>query len=220
MTTDNAFGDGALGSGVTSDGVKLFGATMGLVGLTGGFFALGAYLGHSLSPGWGLVFFFVAFALLLGMRFTVRASSSSSLGLLFAFGTALGVATGPTVAYYARSDPSAVWQAAGATALFMGGLGTAGYATRRDLSGLARFALWALVGLIVFGVVSVFVQIPDSAIVYSVLGLAIFAGLVIVDFQRLRRVVDVESAPLMAASIFLDALNVFLFFLKLFSRRD
>ncbi len=40
------------------------------------------------------------------------------------------------------------------------------------------------------------------------------------DFQRLRRSTDIDSAPLMAASIFLDALNVFLFFLRLFSRSN
>ena len=38
------------------------------------------------------------------------------------------------------------------------------------------------------------------------------------DFQRLRRSKDLASAPLMAASIFLDALNVFLFFLQIFGR--
>jgi hypothetical protein len=37
------------------------------------------------------------------------------------------------------------------------------------------------------------------------------------DFQRLRRSTDLDSAPLIAASIFLDALNVFLFFLRIFS---
>jgi hypothetical protein len=41
-----------------------------------------------------------------------------------------------------------------------------------------------------------------------------------VDFQRLRRSSDLVSAPLLAASIFLDALNVFLFFLRIFSRGD
>ncbi len=48
----------------------------------------------------------------------------------------------------------------------------------------------------------------------------IFAGLTMVDFQRLRRSTDINSAPLMAASIFLDILNVFLFFLQIFSRRQ
>ena len=40
------------------------------------------------------------------------------------------------------------------------------------------------------------------------------------DFQRLRRNTDLDSAPLLAASIFLDALNVFLFFLRVFTRGD
>jgi FtsH-binding integral membrane protein len=40
-----------------------------------------------------------------------------------------------------------------------------------------------------------------------------------VDFQRLRRSRDLDSAPLLAASIFLDILNVFLFFLQIFSGR-
>jgi uncharacterized protein len=40
------------------------------------------------------------------------------------------------------------------------------------------------------------------------------------DFQRLRRSTDVTSAPLMAASIFLDILNVFLFFLRIFGSNN
>ena len=56
-------------------------------------------------------------------------------------------------------------------------------------------ALWALVGLIVFGVISVFVNIPGSSPTYSLLGLMIFAALVLVDFQRLRTAGYVDSAP-------------------------
>jgi FtsH-binding integral membrane protein len=41
-----------------------------------------------------------------------------------------------------------------------------------------------------------------------------------VDFQRIRRSQDITAAPLLAASIFLDILNVFLFFLQIFSRRE
>jgi len=53
-----------------------------------------------------------------------------------------------------------------------------------------------------------------------VLGLVIFAGFTMFDFQRLRRSQDIDSAPLLAASIFLDILNVFLFFLRIFSRNN
>ncbi len=41
-----------------------------------------------------------------------------------------------------------------------------------------------------------------------------------VSDQRVRRSTDLDSAPLIAASIFLDALNVFLFFLRIFNRND
>ena len=88
------------------------------------------------------------------------------------------------------------------------------------MSGIARLSFWALVALIVFGIVLIFVHIPGGELIYSILGLVIFAGLTMFDFQRLRRSSDLNSAPLIAASIFLDALNVFLFFLRIFSGRD
>jgi len=109
-----------------------------------------------------------------------------------------------------------VWQAGGATALVIAALGAVGYGTRRDLSGVARISSWALVGLIVFGIVAILVHIPNGALVYAVIGLVVFAGLTVVDFQRLRVARDLDSAPVLAASIFLDALNVFLFFLTIF----
>ena len=46
----------------------------------------------------------------------------------------------------------------------------------------------------------------------------IFAGLTMFDFQRLRRTEDIRTAPLLAASIFLHALNVFFLFVSIFSR--
>jgi FtsH-binding integral membrane protein len=118
----------------------------------------------------------------------------------------------------ASTDPRILWQAGGATALFIAGFGALGYATRRDLSVLGRVSFVALLVLIVFGIVLIFVHIPHGELIYSILGLVIFAGLTTVDFQRLRRTQNMDSAPLIAASIFLDALNVFLFFLRIFGR--
>jgi uncharacterized protein len=200
----------------------LFGQTMGCVAVTAGCFALGAYLGRHLSEGWTWVGFIVAFAVLMIMNFTARRAGSAplSLGLLLIVGIGLGVAMAPLLVFYADTDPQVLWQAGGATALFIAGFGAAGYATRRDLSGLARVSFWALVALIVFGIVLIFVHIPQGDLIYSILGLVIFAGLTTVDFQRLRRSKNLDSAPLIAASIFLDALNVFLFFLRIFSREE
>jgi uncharacterized protein len=195
----------------------LFGQTMGYVAVTTAIFALGAYLGRDLSAGVGLVAFIAAFAVLIGMRFAVAKRRELALALLGALGLLLGLAVGPTVAYYASMDPRAVWDAGGATALFIAAFGSAGYATRRDLSGLARALFWALLALIVFGIVAIFVNIPGAALTYSVLGLVIFAGFTMFDFQRLRRAKDITEAPLLAASIFLDVLNVFQFLLTIFT---
>jgi FtsH-binding integral membrane protein len=204
--------------GARTDTRTLFGQTMGLVAVTTGLFALGAYLGRDLSGGWGLLFWIAAFAGLLAMNVAVRQSAQLTLGLLFGFGLLVGAATAPTLAAYATADPQAVWQAGAATALFIAGFGAAGYATRRDLAALARVLWWALIALIGFGVLSIFVSIPAGSVIYALLGLVIFAGLVMIDFQRLRTSSELDSAPLLAASIFLDILNVFQFFLSLFGR--
>jgi modulator of FtsH protease len=199
---------------------RLFGQTMGLVAVTAGFFALGAYLGRDLTGGWAIASYIASFALLFGLQAAVRRSEQLAVTLLFGFGLLLGLAVAPTVSYYMNADPQAVWQAGGATALFIAGFGAAGYATRRDLSSLARASFWALLALIVFGIVLVFVQIPHGALIYAIAGLVIFAGLTLFDFQRLRQTQDIRSAPLLAASIFLDVLNVFLLFLQIFGRNN
>ncbi len=198
----------------------LFAQTMGYVAVTAALFALGAYLGRNLGNGVGFIGFIAALACLIGMRFAVRRSAALTVGLLAAFGLLIGLALSMTLAYYASADQRALWEAGGATALFIAGFGAAGYATRRDLSAIARVCFWALLALIVVGIVLIFVHIPGGALIYSVLGLVIFAGFTMFDFQRLRSSADIGSAPFLAASIFLDILNVFLFFVQIFSGGD
>jgi modulator of FtsH protease len=195
----------------------LFAQTMGYVAATAALFALGAWLGHNLTGGVGIVAFIAAFACLIAMRFAARRSTHLTVGLLAAFGVLIGVAVAPIIAYYGGMDPRALWEAGGATALFIAAFGAAGYATRRDLTAIARVCFWALLALIATGIVLVFVHIPGADLAYSLLGLVIFAGFTMFDFRRLRTNTEVTTAPFLAASIFLDVLNVFLFFLEIFS---
>jgi FtsH-binding integral membrane protein len=101
-------------------------------------FALGTWLGHNLTGGVGIVAFSDAFACLIGMRFAAWRSLQLTVGLLTAFGLLTGLAVAPAIAYYGSMDPRTLWQAGGATALFMAAFGAAGYATRRDLTAIAR----------------------------------------------------------------------------------
>lgn len=192
----------------------LVGRTMGFVAGTAGMFAVGAYLGRNVSGGWSLILLLLSFAVLFAINKVVARSTDLAVGMLYSFGLLLGLSLAPTLSYYAAADPDVLWQAGGATALFIAGFGAAGYATRRDLSQLARYFFGALVALIVLGVVLIFVQIPGGSVIYAVGGLVIFAGLTAFDFQRLRLNKDIREAPLLAVSIFLDILNVFLLFLS------
>lgn len=224
MSNSAAYGDygGFGGSGaLTRDQTRsLFSQTMGYVAVTAALFAAGAYLGRNLSYGLGWVWFIGAFGCLIAMNFAVRRSRQLTVALLCVFGLLVGLAMAPVLAYYAGTNPHALWTAGGATALFIAGFGAAGYATRRDLSALARICFFALIALIIFGIVLIFVRIPHGDLIYSVIGLVIFAGFTMFDFQRLRTSKDIRSAPLLAAAIFLDVLNVFLFFLRIFARNN
>jgi modulator of FtsH protease len=194
----------------------VFGQVMGLVALTVGCTALGAYIGRNLSGGTGIALFIGAFACIFGLQFaSSRGHEQLAVALLFGMGLLLGMAVGPVLAVYAKSQPSVLWQAAGATGAFVAGLGALGYATRRDLSYWQRTLFWALLGLIVFGVVGIFVTIPHGNLIYAIAGLVIFGGFTVFDFNRLRRANMGSSVPI-AASIFLDIFNVFLLFLRLF----
>ena len=193
---------------------------MGFVAVTVGFTALGAYIGRDLGGGTGLLLFIPAFACIFGLNIAAaKGREQLAIALLFGMGLLLGLAVAPVIADYANAEPTALWQAAGATAAFVAGLGAYGYATSRDLSSWGRTLFWALLALIVFGIVAIFVSIPNSNIIYAVAGLVIFGGFTIFDFNRLRRASD-DSAVAIAASIFLDIFNVFLLFLNLFGGRD
>jgi modulator of FtsH protease len=207
----------AYGAALTRDQSRaVFGQVMGLVAFTCGFAALGAYIGRDLSGGAGILFFIGAFACVFGLNIAnSRGREQLAVGLLFGLGLLLGLAVAPVIAYYAKANPAALWQAAGATGAFIAGAGAIGYATRRDLSVFARALFWALLALIVFGLVTIFVSIPHANIIYAVLGLVIFGGYTIFDFNRLRRADMASSVPI-AASIFLDIFNIFLLFLQLF----
>ena len=198
----------------------LFGRVMALVALTVAFATLGVWIGR----GWGGAAWFISWLLSLGCLIglqvaNARGNTNLALGLLCAFGLLIGGSVSMTVNYYAATDPVAVRQAFGATALFVGALGAGGYAIRRDLSFLYRLAFWLLLAFLAAGIVLIFVNIPSLYTAWSFAGLAIFGLYTVIDFNRLRRAGTEEAIPL-AAGIFLDVLNIFLFFLRIFGRSN
>lgn len=194
----------------------VFARVMFLVAVTCGFAAAGAWIGRDFG-GMGMIIAFVgAIALMFIGRRMIDAGGPVGMGITFGIGLLLGMGVGPALALYVSvNGPGILAQAAGATGLFIAGFGAWGYATRRDLAPLARMAFWALLGLIVFGVVMIFVNIPGGALIWAILGLVIFAVYTMYDFQRLRRATREQQTVAIALSIFLDVFNVFLFMLQI-----
>ncbi len=209
--------DRAMG-GVRDEARAIFAKVMFLVAITAGFAAVGAYVGRDLSGGWAVLCWVGALGLTIGISFARRSEEATRLQMtmLFGVGALLGLAIGPTLQSYASLEggSSLIAQAAGLTALFMAVMGAVGYLTSRDLTALGRVSFFALIGLLVFGIVAIFVNIPGERLIWCIGGLIIFAGLTMFDFWRLRRAGSGDVAQI-ALSIFLDAFNVFLFILRL-----
>jgi FtsH-binding integral membrane protein len=176
-------------------------------------------IGRDLGGAIGLVLLIATIPVVIGLYIAAaKRREQLAIGLLFGLGLLLGLAVAPVIADYANADPSALWQSAGATAAFVAGTGAYGYATRRDFSSSGRTLFWALLGLIAFGIVAIFVSIPNSHIIYAVAGLGIFGAFTIFDFNRLRRSTPDAAVPI-AAGIFLDVFNIFLIGAELFGGR-
>lgn len=180
--------------------------------------ALAAWLFQDLPYGVGLVAMIVGFILLLAIN-AVRRNEALSLLLFYAFTFAEGIGIAPVIGQYVRAfGPDVVVNAALTTGLGMFALAAIVYATGLDLRRFQGIFMIALLGLIVVGIISMFVRFihPET---YAWLTLIIFAGLVLIDFARLRAGGDGLSPVLMATSIYLDAINIFLALLQIFGGR-
>jgi modulator of FtsH protease len=209
------FGQGAA---LTGDRARaVFGQVMGLVTVALGFAALGAYILRNQQGGTGIILFLGAFACIFGLQAaSARGHEQLAIALLFGMALLLGMAISPIVVHYAKTNPGVVYEAAGSTALFVGALGSFGYATRRDLSRYVKPFLIAFGVIFIFGLIALFVAIPGSNIIYCVGMLIVFGGFTVFDFNRLATSGRYLGPVPIAASIFLDIFNVFILLLSLF----
>ena len=102
--------------------------------------------------------------------------------------------------------------------------------TKKDLSGMGKFALMALIGLIIAGIVNMFLRNAMMDFIVSGIGVLVFAGLTAYDSQKIRQMLQMQSeinestqklALLGSLSLYLDFINIFLYLLRFFgSSRD
>ncbi len=181
------------------------------------FTAFGAYIAPpTLGMGYMLIVL-LNFGLIFAVSAASRRSPALGLALFYVFTTLMGVQISPILNQYLHSagGQTIVLEAAVTTALGMAVMAVVAEFARFNYMKVGRIAFFALIGLVVIGLLGMFVHIVQPG-VYAWLSLAVFSVLLLVDFMRLRDRGAAYGPVQMALSIYLDALNIFLALLQIF----
>lgn len=167
-------------------------------------------------------------ALVIGITAAINKLSMPMATLLFAIYSAINGATLSVifVAYTMSSIANVFFITAGTFAA----MAVLGYTTKKDLSGFGRILFMALIGLIIATLVNVFlVHSTGFDLIISYVGVLLFVGLTAYDTQKIKRMlIEAEGtgetaqkiALLGALSLYLDFINLFLYLLRLFGKKD
>ena len=113
------------------------------------------------------------------------------------------------------------------TAGAFAGLSLYGYTTKRDLTGIGSFLFMGLIGLIIAGIVNIFLNSMQFQYVISAIGVIVFTGLTAYDTQRIKELyLDSDSHEIAgkksimgALRLYLDFINLFLYLLQFFGQQ-
>lgn len=179
-----------------------------------------------LSPlKWVIMLAPLGFVLLLSFRWE-RMSYSALLGTFYSFAAIMGLSLSSVFVIYKLGSIAQVFFI---TAAAFGALSLFGYTTKKDLSGMGKFMLMGLFGLIIASIVNIFMKSGPLQFAINVIGVLVFAGLTAWDTQRLKEEYDVVAGDqtlmqkwsLMGAlTLYLNFINMFQMLLQLFGVRN
>jgi len=179
-----------------------------------------------LSPlKWVIMLAPLGFVLLLSFRWE-RMSYSALLGTFYSFAAIMGLSLSSVFVVYKLGSIAQVFFI---TAAAFGALSLFGYTTKKDLSGMGKFMLMGLFGLIIASIVNIFMKSGPLQFAINVIGVLVFAGLTAWDTQRLKEEYDVVAGDqtlmqkwsLMGAlTLYLNFINMFQMLLALFGVRN
>lgn len=153
-----------------------------------------------------------------------RKNSPAAPALFFLYSALNGFTLSFVLFMYAQTT---VFQAFISSALVFFAMAAIGTTVKKDLSGMAKALMAALLGVIIATVVNWFIGSGAMSWLVSLVSVLIFSGLIAYDNQRIKQVyietggqVTLGWAVSMALSLYLDFINLFLNILRLFGSRD
>jgi hypothetical protein len=175
---------------------------------------------------WGIAI--AEFVLVMVLTAKINTLSFQTAGIMFAVYSILNgvLLSSIFVVYTSESIATTFFISAGMFAA----MAIIGSTTKKDLSGIGRFAIMAVIGLIIASVVNIFLKSSMLEFIVSIIGVIVFAALTAYDAQKIKTMLheygtDVNEtsqkiALLGSLSLYLDFINMFLYLLRLFGRRN
>lgn len=174
---------------------------------------------------WGLII--AELALVIGLSAAINRLSLTTATLLFVLYSVLnGAMLSSVFLIYTTASIANVFFITAGT---FGAMAVYGYFTKKDLTSWGRILLMALIGIIIASVVNIFLRNSMFDLVISYIGVAIFVGLTAYDSQKIKEMMlqapdaseqTQKIALLGALTLYLDFINLFLYLLRIFGKRE
>ena len=174
---------------------------------------------------WGLLIAEIVLVMILSAAIN-RLSFSTATLLFILYSVLNGVTLSSIFVVYTQGSIASTFFI---TAGMFGGLALYGTVTKKDLSGMGRFLFMTLIGLIIATIVNIFMQSTMLYWITTFVGVLVFAGLTAWDAQKIQQMAQTadevneatqKMALLGSLMLYLDFINLFLYLLRIFGKRN
>lgn len=174
---------------------------------------------------WGLII--AELALVIGITAAINKLSLTTATLMFVLYSVInGAVLSSIFLIYTMSSIASVFFITAGT---FGVMALIGYTTKKDLTSMGKILFMALIGIIIATVVNIFLKSTGLQMIVSYLGVLIFVGLTAYDSQKIKNMLLMapdagegaqKLALLGALTLYLDFINLFIYLLRIFGRRE
>ncbi|MEY4334300.1 MAG: hypothetical protein RLZZ196_3043 [Bacteroidota bacterium] len=190
-------------------------------------------LGISMSPDllaliWGTNFKWIAIfsplAMSLGFAFMVNNMTAQTAKIfLVVFAAVMGLSMSSIFLVFKLGSIAQVFFITAAT---FGATSLYGYTTKRDLTGLGSFLMMGVIGLVIAGLINLFLQSSMMSLIISCISVLVFTGLTAYDTQNLKYTYDEldeserdKAGAIGAFNLYINFINIFMSLLNILGDR-
>ena len=174
---------------------------------------------------WGLII--AEFGLVIGISAAINRLSLTTATLMFILYSVInGAMLSSIFLIYTMSSIASVFFITAGT---FGVMALIGYTTKKDLTSMGKILFMALIGIIIATVVNIFLKSSGLQMIVSYICVLIFVGLTAYDSQKIKNMLQMapdaseasqKLALLGALTLYLDFVNLFIYLLRIFGRRE